>query len=203
MYVKNDKPILILLIYFLFFCFATNPFFTLVVPKIVNYNLNLSATYFGAFQAFLSAGAITGMLIVGYLSKKNVNQYVWFISSVAIISFIIFLFAIPILPVIQQHISNYQVIIIYCIMVFVLELVASTFVIPMWVIFQKRIPNEYRGRFFAIFNTCVLAATPIGKLVFGSLSDIVPMYLVVFFLGLFMLTACFLLLFFPKLKELY
>ena len=79
----------------------------------------------------------------------------------------------------------------------------SLIIIPVYSIFQKRIPNELLGRFFAIYYTCVLSATPIGSLIFGSLSDVIPEYSVVLIIGLFLLIIIITLLKFPKLKELY
>ncbi len=202
-YVKNDKPILILFLYFFLFCFAGRPFSTLLIPKIINYNLNLNASYFGYFNSSVACGGIIGMLLIAYLSKKKINQYILFISSSIIYTLIIISFAIPILPSIIENTSPYNTIILYCIFGFIMMVLTSLIIIPVYSIFQKRIPNELLGRFFAIYYTCVLSATPIGSLIFGSLSDVIPEYSVVLIIGLFLLIIIITLLKFPKLKELY
>ena len=202
-YVKNDKPILILFLYFFLFCFAARPFSTLLVPKIINYNLALDVSYFGYFNSSFAGGGIIGMLLIAYLSKKRINQYILFISSSITFTLIIISFAIPILPSIIENISPYNTIILYCIFGFMMMMLTSFIIIPIYSIFQKRIPNELLGRFFAIYYTCVLSATPIGSLMFGSLSDVIPEYSVVLIMGFFLLIITITLLKFPKLKELY
>ena len=62
-------------------------------------------------------------------------------------------------------------------------------------IFQKRVSNEYRGRFFGLQNTVFISLKPLGFVIVGFLTGIIQTYIIVFFLSLlFIILSIFVLL---------
>jgi MFS transporter, DHA3 family, macrolide efflux protein len=202
-YVKNDKPTLGLLILALLFNFISQPFLTIIIPKIIKFTMLLDASYLGIFQSVSAIASICGMITITTLCKKKINHYGVLIFTLILSSVIIICYSIPILPNIQAQLTIGNVFIIYCILGFIFMLFMAIISIPMNVILQKRTPDEFRGRFFALLSTGCLCAAPLGNLIFGTLSDYIMPAIVVFVLGILLLTVSISMIFSPNLKMLY
>lgn len=200
-FVKGQKVILILLSFALVLNFLINPIFTIIFPKTIKFTLGLGAKEFGWFQAIFSVGAIAGMLVLSILPKREKN-YKLVLYSLMAQSLIQALFGIPIIPMIQAHISNYSVFIIFCVLSFSMMVFNSLINVPIFTVFQKRVPDEYRGRFFGMLNTLSQGIVPLGLMVIGFLSDIVHPSAIFIAAGLISLALTICMAFIPELKEL-
>ena len=203
LYVKNDKPTLALLILSLLFNFISQPLFAIVIPKVIKFTMMLDASYLGIFQSVSSVASIGGMIIITTISKRKLNHYAILMFTLILASIIVICYGIPILPTVQCIVSQQNIFIIYCILGFIFMISIAIISIPINVILQKRTPDEFRGRFFALLTTGGLAAAPLGNLIFGTLSDYVLPSVVLFILGFFLLAFNIVMIFSPNLKLLY
>lgn len=200
-YVKGQKLILKLLGFALVLNFLISPLFVVIFPKAIKFTLALGAREYGLFQAVLSVGAVVGMFILPMLPKREKN-YKLIHRSLMLQSIIIALFGIPIIPMIYANFTNYSVFIMFCILSFVLMIFNSLVNVPIFTIFQKRVPDEYRGRFFGMLNTLTQGIVPLGLMVMGFLSDILHSSVIFIASGLISFALTIWMLFIPGFKEL-
>ena len=200
-YIKGQRAILILLGFALVLNFLFNPIAIILLPKIVKFTLGLGSKEYGIIEAMFSVGAIAGMLLISFLPKRE-KYYKMFFTGLFGTTIFILLFGIPILPMVQSKIGNYNIFIIYCSAIFVMMIFNMFVNVPLNTIFQKRVSDEYRGRFFGVLNTLTQGIVPIGLGIVGVLSDV--LHPSVFFItsGVLSLILVSLMLFVPDLKEL-
>ncbi len=199
-YVKGQKFILKLLGFALVINFLINPLFVVIFPKTIKFTLALGAGEYGLFQAVFSIGAVVGMFILSILPKRE-KSYRLIQRSLMLQSIIIALFGIPIIPVIYANFTNYSVFIMFCILSFTLMIFNSLINIPLFTILQKRVPDEYRGRFFGMFNTLTQGIVPLGLMVVGFLSDMLHSSVIFIASGLISFALTIWMLFIPEFKE--
>ncbi|WP_026475838.1 MFS transporter [Alkaliphilus transvaalensis] len=171
-FVKSQKVILKIMIFALTLNFIIQPILQIIFPKTVKFTLEMTAKEFGYLQSLFPVGAVVGMLLIS-LSTKVQNSYR--IVQVALIAqaSILIAFGIPIIPSILREVGVMPVFILFCIMAVLLMMFNSLITIPFFTALQRRVPDEYRGRFFALLNTTSAAIVPVGLAFFGVLSDII------------------------------
>ena len=202
-YISKNKALRILLIFALFLNFTSTPFLSILIPKTIKYSLNLNASYLGIINSMLSFGMITGMVCILLIGKRKINYYRLLILGLIFQSVLTIFFAIPIFPHIKAYFFVNKIFIILCSLIFIYMLCSSFINIPINTVFQKSVPDEYRGRFFALFSTGCMAMVPLGNGIIGYLSGHISTNILILSLGILQLTVCIILVFFPIVKELY
>jgi MFS family permease len=200
-FIKSQKIILILFGFAVIINFLCAPTFQILVPKIVRYTLQMGAREYGIVAAMFPIGAIFTLSILSMLPEMNKVRKVIAYGIV----FDGFLFSLVgillIMNIFVLHVNITLTLILLCMIFIGLGIVNTLVSVPTTVIFQKKVPNEYRGRFFGLLTTLTQGLIPIGLAIIGTISDFVsPVYIflgsgtIVFFLGVWIY-------FVPELKE--
>lgn len=199
-YVKKDRLVIVLMSFALVLNFLFNPIFSIVFPKTIKFTLGLGAVEIGIFNAIFPIGMFIGMLILSILKIKD-KAYKIILTSLLIQCTIFTLFGVPIIPSIQKLFSNYSIFTLYCVLAGLLAIFNAIINVPMATVFQKRVSDEYRGRFFGMLSTLSQGIVPLGLGVFGVLADILHPSVLFISAGLISITLSIWMLFIPELKE--
>ncbi len=169
-FVRNQKTILKIMIFSLFLNFFFNPVLQIVFPKTIKFTLEMGAKEYGILQSIFPVGALLGMVALSVFSKFSSHRLIqWALLGQALT---LIGFGIPVIPVILNKVGNLNTFFLYCILTMLLMICNSLICIPLFTALQKRVPDEFRGRFFALLNTVSQGIVPVGLGVYGVLSDV-------------------------------
>ncbi|WP_297468694.1 MFS transporter [Thermococcus sp.] len=175
LFIKNSKPLLVLVSLAVILNTLLNPVFAVVLPYLARVTLGLSSVKFGSIETAATLGALAGnLLIAGKLKEKSEGMFFRAAFMQLGILFLLVLAAHPAF----RNVAYPLLIVTFLLFGFFNTLVN----IPMFTKLQKAVPNEVRSRFFTALNTIVMATTPLGMAVIGPLLNIVPVYELVGFL---------------------
>ncbi|MBM7615469.1 MFS transporter [Alkaliphilus hydrothermalis] len=171
-YVKNQKTLMRVMVFSLVLNFIYSPIFQIVFPKTLKFTLDMGAREYGILQSLFPVGAMLGMVALSSFKVLQDNHRV--VKLAILIQSIFFIgFGIPIISTMLDHLGNSNVYILYCILA-VLLMICNAFInIPFFTALQKKVPDEYRGRFFGLLNTLSQGIVPIGLGFYGFISDLV------------------------------
>ena len=170
-FIKNDKTLLLLLSYFLLARFLVIPINTIILPQIIKFSLHLTAVELGRMEAIYSIGALIGMIIISRIPDKSNIYRKSFIYCIISRPILLLLFGCAVLPFILSTASNYGIYYFLCLCGFITMAISPLITIPIHTSFQKRTPDEMRGRFYSIFNTASMSIVPLSNLLVGLISD--------------------------------
>ncbi len=175
LFIKNSKPLLVLVSLAVILNTLLNPVFAVVLPYLARVTLGLSSVKFGSIETAATLGALAGnLLIAGKLKEKSEGMFFRAAFMQLGILFLLVLAAHPAF----RNVAYPLLIVTFLLFGFFNTLVN----VPMFTKLQKAVPNEVRSRFFTALNTIVMATTPLGMAVIGPLLNIVPVYELVGFL---------------------
>lgn len=119
-----------------------------------------------------AAGAV-GMLLASlyFTFRKKIENPIWFSKNALIaLASSVLLISVPLIfPIV-----NYTLLVIYCMLAFMIQagmMICTN--IPIGIMFQKTIVEEFRGRVFALMDSMAMAMMPIGSLIYGILYDLI------------------------------
>jgi DHA3 family macrolide efflux protein-like MFS transporter len=199
-YFRKDTLIVTMVAFAVILNFVITPMFQVVFPKVMKFDLGLSAQQFGIMESIFSVGGIVGMLLLSVLTIKNRYKTVILALFGTVIVFT--LFGIPVLPGIVDRLGTAMIFIIFGTLAMGLSLSNAFVNMPVITAMQTRVPDEYRARFFGIMTTFTMAAVPVGAALLGILVDTVSASTLFFGGGAICLIVCFWMLAKPALKEL-
>ena len=200
-YMKGQKVIMVLMSFALVLNFLYNPIFSIIFPKTIKFTLGVGAKHFGWFNSIFAIGSIAGMIILNVLPKREkVHNHV--LGGITIQSILFLMFSIPIIPRVLEVIGGQKAFIIYCVIAF-LMMICNVFVnVPLFTVFQRIVPDEYRGRFFGMLNTLTQGIVPLGLIFIGVVSDLIPVYIIYIVAGSISLALSIWMFFIKEFKEL-
>lgn len=169
-FLKTQKTLIILVGLALCINIIYYPIFEIIFPKTIKFNLNMSAKIYGILQSFIPIGSIIIMFILSFKNLKGKDSK-WIINGVIFEGIIILLLGIPLAFFMRSYISSSAVVGTYALLSIILGVIIGLMNIPLISSFHKLVPDEYRGRFFALFETASQGSIPIGAFVFGIISD--------------------------------
>jgi len=175
LYVKGKKDIINILSIFVALNFFLGFAISVPLPYIINNVLKLSSTQFGIIEGAFPVGMIIGALFI-----KKVLEKVSYNTLLIIVSFVISLCMIIIgIPVlfINMNLGNAGYLVYYCITIVACGVAISFIDIPIMYIFQKMIPEEYRGRVLSIAISIAKTILPIALITSGILINRIPAYI--------------------------
>ncbi len=200
-FLKGQKTLLILVGFALCINVIYYPVFEIIFPKTIKFSLNMSAKMYGILQSFIPIGSVIIMLVLSLKNLKG-NNSKWIIRGVIIEGIVIMLLGIPLAFYMKSYISSVHVAGIYSALAIVLGGVIGLMNIPLISSFHKLVPDEYRGRFFAIFETAAQGSIPVGAFVFGMLSDRIDPTIMYFTAGTIIIALGIWMLKIPEIREL-
>lgn len=199
--IRSQKAIMTLMGFVLVLNFLFNPIFQVVFPKTIKFTLGMGSREYGILNAISPIGAILGMVLLSILPQKEKN-YKTMMFTIIMHGVLLTLLGIPLIPIIYKGISNMGVYISFCGIFFLFGIFNALLNVPLTTTFQKRIPDEYRGRFFGILSTLSQGITPLGLLAIGFIADIFTPEAIFIAGGLITIALSIWMLFVPDLKEL-
>lgn len=186
-YLFQNKPIFYLLIFFALLNFFAAPFLILI-PMIVKFNLNESATWLAVFEVFFALGAVITSLVVSFKHKYH-NIYALFFSAICVMG--------AILTAISFTSDKYLIAGLIFLNGCCLALTNAIAI----TLFQSIVPDEMKGRFFALLSTVCFAVMPVAFMLNGFITEIYSVNFSLMFNGLCSIVLSFVLLFIPKIKS--
>lgn len=166
-YIKT-KPLLIAL---LTTSFGLNFFFTSLTVGhdfVLITTLKVDSTYVGIIEAVSGVGVLLASIY--FASAKAVKNPLQLSKvSIIIMSVMVMLAALP-LVISLSHMGNF---LYFATLMFFFGVLNMATNMPIGVLFQKTIDDEYRSRVFSILEMVALSLMPLAMLVYGILFDIV------------------------------
>lgn len=167
-YLRN-QPILMTIIWislvvnFLFGAFQVGYSFVLIEK------LKMISTHFGYTEGALAVGTL---LMSIYLSIRKEIKYPLWIGKWGIIAMGIVMGAVAVPLLI--HFPYNGMFAFYLGLMFSFGLLSILVNTPLFVMMQKMIDDDYKGRVFSLLETMAMALMPLGMVLFGFLYDVVP-----------------------------
>ncbi|MCX7695969.1 MAG: MFS transporter [Caloramator sp.] len=179
-FIKNQKPVFIVMIAATLINFIIVPVFAVYLPYIFNQIAKTSALEYSYVGAAESIGFLLGALIISTIPQRDkINGYLK-IGMIVYCS-LIFMAYLAVNSFINGYIASGVLVVIFIIFALILGVFSSIMNIPFGVFIQRKIPNELLGRVSAMLNTLSMAAMPLGMLFGGALADLLPMNLLLLF----------------------
>lgn len=129
------------------------------------------------------------------------KKYGYLVYGILILSISIVFIGLPVVPALRIF-NNTTYFILYAIMMMVTSIDLIFVNIPISVTMQRLVPDNMRGRIFGLLNTIASAIAPIGILLSGILSNIIPVYMLPIASGIFLIILSFLMIKNKSIKEL-
>lgn len=188
-FVYKTKALLAMLLFGLVVNFFFFPIQDVIQPIIVKNIIKLSAEDYGKIVAFFPGGLLLSTLLIQVLPQPR-KKYKFMLWSMFSQSMGLILLALPILPVFMDSIAAERYFYLYCGITLLRGLAFGFTNVPMAVVNQKLIPDEFRGRVYALQGTFYQGLMPVSMGIAGFMSDAVPAYAICTFAGLAMGAAC-------------
>ncbi len=199
-YLKSQEALFILFVFSIIINFFISIGNSVPTPFILNNVLKLSSTQYGFVQAASSIGMLLGSILLSIIPEKE-KKYRYIVYGNLILSITILLIGLLVVPGLKIFNNT-----IYCILYAIIKATMNIDVlfvnIPISVTMQRLVPDNMRGRVFGLQDTIVTAILPIGLLLSGILSNIIPVYIIPIASGGFLLMLSFLMIKNKSIKEL-
>lgn len=154
--------------------FFFNAAFVLMMPlfKSVSYlgGANFGEERYGFLMAMSSVGMIVGSGLLSVINVKNNKKY-----SVLAGTFLPMAFLFLLIPVVE----NYYIILLVSTVSFALNIMGNTIFDS---VLMTIIPEEKRGKVYALINTFSMGLTPLGLAIGGVIGEILPIRIAMLFL---------------------
>lgn len=169
-YVSTQKTFMTIAMYALVINFFLSGFSIILPVDLINYH-GISPQVNGIVQAAFPIGAIVMSIYVG---KRNIQfSQGLFRNAMLLFSMMMFLFAVPVMPFVNLHLL---VPFYYGITLIGLSMVVILVNVPLQVLFQVTIEDEYRGRAMGVLGAMSQGIMPIAYLLTGMLMAYIPSY---------------------------
>ncbi len=168
LFIRDNKLILNLCIYFSIIMTLIGPIFVIVLPLMFKSNLNYTDTWYGALQTFQMAGYLMGAVIVGVISKNISIERSLKIGN-RLLAVLLLPFSLVMFPFVYTYLGNSSIA-YFSLFAMTLLLLSSAFAflsIPVQTIIQKTTPPEYMSRVFSIVGLISKGGMPLGAFVLG------------------------------------
>lgn len=172
-YFKHSAEIKGLTGIFIFINFFLGYSIQVPLPFIINEVYHLAPKSYGLINASFPIGMILGSLIIErFLTKYDFNLILrQMILVMAIASILV---GMPLL--VSLTVSKSLLTLYYAVLMFIFGFAISFIDIPIVYIFQKKIPDEIRGRILSLVSSGVKIVLPISLLVSGGLIQTIPVF---------------------------
>ncbi len=200
-YIKGRPGLYLLLWFYVAINFLSVPIIQIYFPYTYNNILKTSTAQLTMTNFAFGLGFVIGAIISSVLPQKE-KYHNRICRSFLVSCCMVLGFSIPLFPFIFAKLSVNSIVFFYS----ALAVICGTFMmlgnIPLFVIFQRDVDDSVRGRVFALMNTFTNAATPLGYLVAGWLVGFVPMYMLIFVIGIIVVMLNIMLMFSKSIVEL-
>ncbi len=146
--------------------------------------LKIESTHFGLTEGAFAVGMLVASI---FFSIRKDVKFPLVVSKRAILleGFLMAAVAVPLMG----SLSYLGVVSYYFVLMFLFGAGMIFINTPIWVMMQKIIDEEYRGRIFSLIETMAMALMPIAMILFGLLYDVMPAQYVLFGSSFILLVA--------------
>ncbi|MDD4658648.1 MAG: MFS transporter [Eubacteriales bacterium] len=169
---------------FLNFCVGLG---AISVPYILNNVVGMDATLFGILNGLLPAGIFLGSLLISALPEFR-RRYPVILVSLLVMALALAVSGLPAVPQLLAF-GETLIFIFYFILLLIIGFFNPFVNIPVFVLMQRQIPDNFRGRVFGLIQTMCMAITPVAYLLAGSFLEKLPAWSVPLGAGLSMLAV--------------
>ncbi|GAB6090751.1 MFS transporter [Spirochaeta dissipatitropha] len=160
-----------------------NPVFAVLFPFFGKEVLGLSAQAYGFSQSVLPIGAVLGAVCVSAIAVK-VSRVRLVVASVIIQGLLIASLGIAALPIVYTQLPGYGRLLGFASPLLFLGFFNVLVGVPINVMMQELVPDEYRGRVFSLFGSSMNMIAPLAMGIFGVMLDFIPIHFFFFLCGL-------------------
>ena len=128
---------------------------------------SLGPTKYGISMAFLAGGLLVGMVITSVLKISTGKKMLFFVVCVIISSLCFILFAV---------IENFALMVT---LIFMGGIFIAMIIVLIHSIIQLTVPQEIRGKVFALINMCTQALMPLGMILGGILAKFIAIRVII------------------------
>jgi len=161
-----------------------NFFFTVVgimIPVVLVRDLQMSSRQFGITEALFSVGALIWSIRMSQSADREVTL-LGYSKKLIVLPFLTLAMGFAIIPGIGI-LNTIPPIVYYGLLAFTMGASLMAVNIPMMVYIQKNTADENRGRVMGFLNMISMLVSPLGYLLHGYLSDVLPSYILFVYAG--------------------
>ncbi|ALC92579.1 hypothetical protein AM500_24635 [Bacillus sp. FJAT-18017] len=173
-YVRNEPFIK----HLIFFAIWLNFWFTafpVALPYLVLVVRNMPSYQLGIIEGSFSVGTLLMALILSVRPEIKKKEFA-ILSGITGMSIALILMGLPSLPV-ASGIPNTAIFIYLIALVLISSSLSMVINMPIFVLLQKKTPDELRGRVMSLLETGASGMTPVGLILFGVLFEILPAWM--------------------------
>ncbi|WP_043934375.1 MFS transporter [Bacillus sp. EB01] len=173
-YVRNEPFIK----HLIFFAIWLNFWFTafpVALPYLVLVVRNMPSYQLGIIEGSFSVGTLLMALILSVRPEIKKKEFA-ILSGITGMSIALILMGLPSLPAVSG-IPNTAIFIYLIALVLISSSLSMVINMPIFVLLQKKTPDELRGRVMSLLETGASGMTPIGLILFGVLFEILPAWM--------------------------
>lgn len=145
------------------------------LPYIVKEVMHIKETGFGLMEGFFPAGAVIGAIAITLLPEMKKFYRVIVIGS-GIHGILLIFIGVTVFPTLVKLASIPVVFFLVCGLILLMGIVNVLMNVPVSTLFQRIVPDEMRGRFYAIFTTLSQGLTPAAYFISGLVIGLWPPY---------------------------
>lgn len=185
-YIFRNKPVLALITAFAAFNFFVGPIL-IIIPMLVKFTLKAGVAWLAVFETFFALGSTLVSVLLSF-KKSYRNIYGWFFVSLLLMG----------LSFLGLYFTDNRYV-----MCALLSAAGSALGLGNAValtLFQHTVPEEMKGRFFAVLTTLCYAVLPLTFMLNGALADIFSPGLSILLNSCAVLALSFAVLFLPRIE---
>ncbi len=179
MFIRENKNLLTLLIFFCSINFVMNPAFAVILPYGLTKVIKFSDLAYGIIQATFMAGILLGniiIIIVSFLAKET-NRLFIKLGLFGMVLFNMF-FAFTLFPDSISYFGGASITlaVVIGIQFLIIGVFNALLNTPIQTNFQKLIPNKLRSRVNSVTMIITQAGVPLGAVVYGIILDLTKVH---------------------------
>lgn len=179
LYLWNKKAIFIMLCFFSISNLLIVPMIVVFIPYIFNVILKTNVKIYSAAQLCMTIGTMTGVFLIGIIPQGE-KIYKTFRNAIISIASLFLCISLVFYLYTKSTITPNALILMMSAGLFLGGGAAGIINIPVNVVIQKSIPDNFLGRVSSFMSILPMIATPIGMVAGGAAADVIPMKYLVF-----------------------
>jgi len=161
--------------------FLFSPLFGVVFPYFGKEVLKMIPEHYGISQSSLPVGMLLGTIAVAAIAQR-VPKVKLLIGGVTIQGILMMVVGLLALPIVYGRMSPLGTIMSLAIPLFFMGLMNVLVNVPLNVLMQEIVPENYRGRVFSLLGSTMNVAAPLGMGLIGIFMNLIPVHFL-FFIG--------------------
>lgn len=174
-FIKGNRNLLTLLIFFCSINFLMNPAFAVVIPFVMKKVIGFSPETYGVIQSTFMVGLLAGNILIASILAKKSSKLLIKLGLFGTTSITVFL-ALSFFPESVSYFGGptLKLVTVLGSLLAVMGIFNALLNTPIQTNMQKLIPNKLRSRVSSVSMVITQAGVPLGAVVYGVLLDLIP-----------------------------